>query len=141
MTAKRARAAFVSSSARGHRYMEFFCLTPNGIRVGYPSPALLRTVRGGTRRAMRGTVVLALTANRHYALSGVKPGTRLSEVARRLDAGKRFHVGRNAWYLTPGKRVRGVLKVQHGRIEEVGIARQTATRTRAQQRRFFRSFS
>ncbi|HEY3727860.1 MAG TPA: CocE/NonD family hydrolase [Solirubrobacteraceae bacterium] len=141
MTAKRARAAFVKSSTRGHRYMDFFCLSPNGIRVGFPSPGLLRTIPRRQRGGSRGKVVLALTANRHYALHGVKPGTRLSKVARRLHVSQPFHVGRNSWYLTPGKSTRGVLKVRHGVVQEVGVAQQRMARTRAQGRRFFRSFS
>ena len=140
MTDATARAAFVSSSARGHRYMDFFCLTPDGIRVGFPSPALLRTLPRRQRHSAAGKVVLALTANRHYLLDGVAPGTRLAKVARRLRAGKPFYVGRNTWYLAAGGSVRGVLKVRQGVIEEVGIASQRFTRTRSQDRGFLRSF-
>jgi hypothetical protein len=141
MTAKKARAAFVRSSTRGHRYMDFFCLSPNGIRVGFPSPALLSSLRGRQRGGASGKVVLALSANRHYALHGVRPGTRLAKVARRLHAGKPFHVGRNFWYLTPGKLTRGVLKVRRGVIQEIGIAQERVTGKPTQARRFFRSFS
>jgi hypothetical protein len=84
---------------------------------------------------------LALSANRHYALHGVRPGTRLAKVARRLHAGKPFHVGRNFWYLTPGKLTRGVLKVRRGVIQEIGIAQERVTGKPTQARRFFRSFS
>jgi hypothetical protein len=121
--------------------MEFFCLSGQGIRVGYPSAALLRTLRRSERSGERGKVVLALTANRHYALDGVRPGTRLATVAARLHVSHPFHVGRNFWYLTPGRQVRGVLKVRRGRIQEVGIAQKRLSTTRAQDRRFFRSFS
>ncbi|MGI9185886.1 MAG: alpha/beta hydrolase, partial [Solirubrobacteraceae bacterium] len=34
ITRARTRHAFAHSSTRGRRYMDFFCLTPNGIRVG-----------------------------------------------------------------------------------------------------------
>ena len=140
MTFKRARAAFVSSSTRGHRYMDFFCLTPNGIRVGIASPGLIRSLPRRSRRGLAATIVLALTANRNFALHGVKPGARLAAVARRLHAGRPFDVGSNAWYLTPGRTTRGVLKVQHGVIDEIGIASGRVTRTRAEGRRFFHSF-
>jgi hypothetical protein len=140
MTQPQARRAFVSSSNRGHRFMDFFCLSPNGIRAGFPSPRLLRELPAQQRVRARGTVVIALTANPHYALSGVRPGTRVAEVTRRLRLAKPFHVGKNFWYLTPGRGVRGVLKVRHGVIEEVGIAEQRLTRRRAQDRLFFRSF-
>jgi putative CocE/NonD family hydrolase len=140
MTRTRARRAFVSSSAHGHKYMEFYCLTPLGIRVGFPSPQVLTLVASKQRARTRGTVVIALTANRHYALQGVRPHTRLATVARSLKVGQPFHVGKNFWYLTPGTRNRGVLKVVHGQIQEVGIAPAALLRTRAAGRRFFRGF-
>jgi hypothetical protein len=138
MTRARARSAFASSSARGHRYIVFYCLTPDGIRGGFPAPAALRLLRPGQRHRARGTVVLALTANRHFSLHGVRPGTRLVTVARRLHPGRPFAVGTNRWYLTPGH---GVLKVQHGVIQEIGIADARFVRTRAAARTFLRGFS
>jgi hypothetical protein len=36
MTPPRARAQFTNVATRGQRDMDFFCLTPSGIRVGYP---------------------------------------------------------------------------------------------------------
>jgi hypothetical protein len=141
MTRVRARSAFVSSSTRGHRNMVFYCLTPDGIRAGFPSPAILRLLARAQRRPAQGTVVLALTANRHFTLSGVRPGTRLARVARRLHAGRPFTVGSNRWYLTPGQATRGVLKVRNGVIEEIGIAEARFTRTRMAGRTFLRGFS
>jgi hypothetical protein len=70
MTRARARRAFSRSSDRGRHDTDSFCLTPSGIRVAYPSPALLRTLSPGTRRRVRGRVVLALTGNAYYALNG-----------------------------------------------------------------------
>ncbi len=141
ITRVRARRAFIRSSARGHRYMVFYCLTPTGIRAGFPSPRLLALLPRAQHRRARGTVVLALTSNRHFALRGVRPGARLGSVARRLRVGQPFLVGRNRWYLTPGRRARGLLKVQHGRIEEIGIAQARFLSTRAAARTFLRGFS
>jgi hypothetical protein len=51
-------------------------------------------------------------------------------------------IGRNTWWLVPGKRATGVVKVQRGVIREIGIApRSLATANRRSLRRFFRSFS
>ncbi len=122
MTRARARRAFVHSSRHGRRNIDFFCLTPIGIRVAYPSQALLRTLPGRVRRAVSGRVVLALTGNSHYALKGVHPGTRLAAVARRLRVGGGLRVGLNTWYTAPAGPSRGLLKVRHGVILEVGIA-------------------
>lgn len=104
--------------------MDFFCPARRGIRVGY----------------IHGHAVLVLTANRHYALHGVRADTRLSRVARRLRVSRPFHVGRNTWYVTANGPSRGVLKVRHGVIEEVGIAPARLVRSRAAGRRFFCSF-
>jgi hypothetical protein len=140
MTRARARSRFASVSTRERRDMDFFCPAHDGIRVGYPSPALLRTVPSSERRRLRNRVVLALTSNTHYALRGVHPGTRLAAAARRLAVGKGFHIGLNRWYLTPGGPSLGVLKVRHGVIEEIGIADRALTSNRRADRRFLSSF-
>lgn len=140
MTRAKARSLFTSGSRRGRRYMDFFCPRQGGIRVGYASPTLVRG-RPRSIKRLKGDVVLVLTANDHYALHGVRVGTRLSKVARRLRVGKGFQVGRNRWYLDPNGPSRGILKVRHGVIEEVGIANATLTRTRKATRRFLRGFS
>jgi hypothetical protein len=125
MTRAQAESAFVASSTRGHANMDFFCLTPNGIRVAYAADQ----------------VVIALTANASYALRGVRPGTRLAGVARRLGATLGITIGTNTWYLIPDGAGRGVLKVQHGVIEEIGVATRRLTGSRAAARRFLTSFS
>src|ERR1019366_4974111 len=125
---------------RGRRYMDFFCPQIRGIRVGYASPKLLRGLSRSEQRRLRGRVVLVLTANHHYALRGVRPDTRLARVARRLRVGQGFHVGLNWWYLAPNGSSRGVLKVRHGVIEEVGIADKQLTTSRKAQIRFIKSF-
>ena len=71
---------------------------------------------------MNGRVVILLTANRHYALRGVKPGTRLARVRRRLHVSRGYKLGLNTWYLVSGESSRGVLKVRRGVILEIGIA-------------------
>lgn len=70
MTRARARRAFSHGTTRDRRNMDFFCLTPNGIRVAYPSPGMLRKLSPKARKQVRGRVILALTANRHYSLKG-----------------------------------------------------------------------
>jgi hypothetical protein len=141
MTRARARSRFARVSLRGRRYMDFFCPAHRGIRVGYPSPALLRGLSPAGRRRVRGRAVLVLTASRHYALKHVRPGTRLARVAHRLRVGKRFQIGLNDWYLAPNGSSRGVLKVRHRVIEEVGIADLRLTRGRRAARKFLASFS
>jgi len=140
MTRSRARHLLRRFSTRGRRYMDFFCLTPIGIRAGYPSPQLLRRLAPGARRRVSRRLVIALTANPHYTLRGVRPGRRLAAVARRLHTGRGFQIGLNTWYLAPDGSARGVLKVRHGVIEEVGIADLRLTRGRRAALAFLRSF-
>lgn len=121
--------------------MDFFCLTPNGIRVGYSSPKLLTKLRPRLRHAVQGRAILELTANPGYALHGVRPRARLATVARHLRAGRPFHIGLNNWYLAPDKSSTGVLKVRHGVIKEVGIADKRLTGGRRAERRFLTTFS
>ena len=139
MTRPQARGAFSRSSGRGHRNMDFFCLSPNGVRVAYPSSALLKALPRKLAKQVRGRVILALTANRHYSLRGVKPQTRLAKVARRLHTGRGYRVGANTWYLIAAGRSRGVLKVRHGVIQEVGITYRSLTARRAAARRLLTS--
>jgi hypothetical protein len=141
MTRRAARHAFTKSTTRRRRYQDYFCLKPSGIRVEYPSAGLLRSLARPQRRHFQGRVIVALTADRHYALRGVHPGARLRTVARRLHVGRPYHVGRNFWYLTPYGRGSGLLKVRHGRIEELGIAAKRLAHPRALARRLLRSFS
>lgn len=136
-----ARRSYPRWSTRGRRYMEFYCVTPIGLRAGYPSNALLRSLSGRLRRAVMGRIVLALTANRHYALRGVRPGARLAKVRRRLKIGRGYRIGRNTWYLTPNGTSHGLIKVQQGVIEEVGIVdRQLTSRGHRRTFRFLNSF-
>jgi hypothetical protein len=140
MTRAQARRAFSDSSARKHRYMDFFCLTPNGIRVGYASTRLKLELSRNEWQQVQGTVVIASTANPLYALRGVHAGMSLAAAGHMLAVGRPFHVGSNDWYLTPGRQVRGVLKVRRGTIEEIGIADGRLTRTRKAAASFLRTF-
>jgi hypothetical protein len=141
MPRARARGVFPRFSTRRREFMDFLCPAADGIRVGYPSSALLRPLSRAERRRVQGRVVLALTANPNYALRGVTPGRRLAAVARRLHVGKPFHIGLNLWYLAPAGRSRAVLKVRHGIIGEIGVANRQLTSNRRAARRFLSRFS
>jgi hypothetical protein len=141
MTRTRARRAFRKFSTRHRRYMDFFCLTPGGIRAGYPAPKLLRHLSRRERKRVNGRVVLLLTATPYYSLRGLRPGARLAAAARVLKIGRPFHVGLNYWYLARFGASRAVLKVRHGIVEEIGIADARLTAKRSSAFRFIRSFS
>lgn len=141
MTRSQARRRLKRFSTRGQRYEDFFCLRPTGIRVGYASPKLLRSLPPSERRGLVGRMVEILTSNRRYAIRGVRPATRLGSLARRLHTGAPYTVGLNTWYLFSAGSSRGVFKVRHGVIEEIGIADLGPTRTHRLTRAFLRSFS
>jgi pimeloyl-ACP methyl ester carboxylesterase len=124
-----------------HTNMDRFCLSGGAIRVGYPSAKLLRKLSPVIRSQVRGRVILALSANPRYALDGIRAGTRFRRVARRHATEQPFHIGLNRWYVVPGGRSDGVLKVRSGRIQEVGIASRQLSRGRAAQRRLLASFT
>jgi sulfoquinovosidase len=139
-TRRTARRILGHYTTRHRRYMDFFCRAGNGIRAGYPSNKLLRTLTPKHARQVRGRVVLLLTANHHYALNGIRPGTHLRAVERRVRRAHRYRVGRNVWYLLPGRTSTGILKAGRGTVEEVGTADRGLTATPASARRFLTSF-
>ena len=83
--------------------MDFYCLAgTGGLRAGYLSTRRLAALPRGLRRAERNRAVLLLTANRAYALGGVRPGDSLSSARRHLRLRLAYTIGRNRWYLTAG---------------------------------------
>ncbi|MEA2213632.1 MAG: hypothetical protein QOF83_3580 [Solirubrobacteraceae bacterium] len=135
MTSARARRAFAHSSVRRRGTTQSFCVKGGAVRVAVPSRAVLRHQSARAAKADRGRVVLALTANRHYALKGVRPGSRMATAARHLHAGHGIRIGKNTWYVVGAGSARGVLKVRRGVIGEVGIATRALTANRTAARR------
>jgi hypothetical protein len=118
-----------------------FCLDGGGgISVGYPSSKLLGTLSHRERARVSGRIVIALTMNPYYALTGARPGMKLSAVAKRLHVGKVLRVGGIDWYIAPGKVSKGVLAVRGGIIQQIGIANEALTRGRRAQKRFLAGF-
>jgi beta-glucosidase len=141
MLRRTVRGHFVDRPRRSRSDMDFFCAGRRGVRAGYPSATLLRSLSRSQRRSDSRRAVLILTANHYFALRGARPDTRLAKVARRLHVGQPFVVGLNRWYLFADGTARGVFKVRRGTIQEVGIASRSLTSTRAKTRRFIRSFT
>jgi hypothetical protein len=141
MTRAQVHHAYHHSSNHGTRYEDFFCLTPIGVRVGYASPALLKTLSKTERRRFEGRVVWASTSNDHYDIHGVRPGATLAAARKHLKLTGPFHIGLNEWYLAPYGSSTAVLKVRHGTVEEIGIAEKSLTKGHQHQRAFLKSFS
>jgi hypothetical protein len=135
----RARKLYKRYSTRGHRYTDFYCLSPIGIRASYPTSTLLRKLSGKDRRHLKGRLVLALTANSFYALHGVHPGTPLGKAKKRLKVHRGITIGKNTWYVVSNGPSSGILKVQHGIIREVGIATKSLNTNRKASKLFLRN--
>jgi putative CocE/NonD family hydrolase len=136
MTRRQVRRAFAKSTNRATRDEDAFCLMPAGVRVGYATPKLLRTLGTSRRAHWRGRVVRASTANPFYSLRGVRPGMSLRAASLRLGLGRAFRAGRNRWYFGAAGHARPLLEVRHGIVKEIGIAAKALTAGRAAQGRF-----
>jgi 6-phosphogluconolactonase (cycloisomerase 2 family) len=141
MTRAQAISMYAKSSTRGTRFEDFFCVSPMGVRVGYASNVLLKTLTSSQRNTVRGRVVLALTANRFYALRGVRPGASLRAAANMLHTGAVIRIGVNDWYLAPNGPTTAVIKVRGGIVDEIGIAAKMVTHGRRAEVAFIKSFS
>ncbi len=139
MTHAAARRALPTYAVTQNRF-DRFCLTGGQTRVGYPSPRLLRTLSADQRRRVRGRVVLALTANPHYTLGQMTPGTTLASINHHLAGAQHFQIGANTWYVLPAARSTQIVKIQHGIVHEIGIADRALTRSRRDQHRLLASF-
>jgi hypothetical protein len=142
MSRAQAARAYPKSSTRGFKYMEFFCLTPRGVRVGFASPKLLETLPVRERQRFQGRVIWASTSNDLFGVRGVRPGVTVRAAHKHLRLAGPFRVGLNDWYFAPNGVATAVLKVRHGTIEEIGIGAKTLTDGRRRARlAFLTSFS
>jgi len=119
------RKAFPSFT-RPRRRVDRFCFADGRhMRIGY----------------RRDRAALILVSSRHYRIRGVRPGSSLRTLRRRVPRLRRFHIGANLWYVAPGRSARLVFKVRRGRVLEVGLADRRLARGAKSTRSFLRSFS
>jgi 6-phosphogluconolactonase (cycloisomerase 2 family) len=140
MTRGQARRRYDHGSMRSSRSEDFFCLNPIGVQVGYASNALLIALPAGERGKLRGRVVLAVSANRLFALRGIHPGATLHTAATRLHLGAVMHIDGGDWYTIRNGSDTGVIDVHHGIVQDVGIANASLTGSRKAQLRFIKRF-
>jgi hypothetical protein len=135
-----ARRAFTKYTPRTRVDVDYYCLNGGGIRAGYPSSSLLRSLTRAQRARYRNRIILELTSDRFYSLDGVKHGATIAVARRRLHPVAKYRVGVNTWYLIRGRSANGVLKVRYGRVQEIGLVDRVLTSSSARARRVFRSF-
>jgi streptogramin lyase len=141
LTRAQARHAYTHSSNRGKQYQDFFCLTPIGVRVGYASPKLLKTLAKAERAQLENRVIWASTSSAYYAIDTIRVGATISAAGHHLKLTGPIHVGRNDWYLAPNGASTAVLKVRGGIIEEIGIGSKALTGGHKAQLAFLTSFT
>jgi hypothetical protein len=113
-------AATIERAFHGSRSTRFaggesFCLSPAGIAVGYPTPALLKAL-GSPGARYKGKVVWIATTNPAYTVAGVKVGEAAASAGRRL--GRKAGHG---WYLAADGPSVATFKVGGGKVTEVGL--------------------
>ncbi|MDQ4048422.1 MAG: hypothetical protein M3131_03440 [Actinomycetota bacterium] len=117
-----------------------FCIVGGGhVRVGYPPGGLLKGLSRGERRGIGDRAVLALSSSPTHRVKGLRKGSRLRTVRRRLRGERGYRVGGITWYLADARRARIVVKVRRGRVSEIGLANLRLT-FGASAKRFVRSF-
>jgi len=132
-----ARSTLTRYRVMGNGFDDFCLRGGPGIRVGYPTKALLRHRSRRQRSELSGRIVLAMTANRFYALDGIRPGSGLSAALRKLGRHARpIFRSSYRWYVFPRRGVSLVIKAGHGKVLEVGLANVSLMRNHAQQRSF-----
>jgi len=120
---------------------DYFCLTPAGVSVSYPTRALLQALSPAVRRRVRGRIVLILTPNSRFALRGLRPGRRFNGVPRAFGRTTRLRAAGRIWYLTDRGRIADLLEVHSGVIDEIGIADGRFLRTKPAAIRFLATFA
>jgi hypothetical protein len=141
MTRAKAHRQYAHSSNHGKQFEDFFCLTPIGVRVGYASPKLKKTLRPTARNHVADRVVWIDTANGFYALHGIRAGATVAAAGRVLTLGAPFHIGLNDWYFAPNGSSTALLKVRDGIVIEIGIADKQITQGHKAQLAFITSFT
>ena len=135
------RAAFQGARLSTRPGTDRYCIAGGGtLRIGYPTPRLERELSARLRRSVKGRAVLLLTTSRRYKLQGVGPGTSVRDLRRRLHPPQRRRIGRNLWYLAPGRGARLLFRTRGERVLEVGVAHAGLTRTTRQVRSFLRAW-
>jgi hypothetical protein len=142
ITRAQARFVYRKHSTRNQQYIDYFCLTPMGIRAGYPTPKLLKTLSRHERKSVNGRVIWASTANPFYGLDGVHAGEPVATAEKTFGGTPEppFHIGKNDWYLARVHGFTAVMKVRRGVVEELGIGAESLTKTRKAQNVLMHSF-
>jgi hypothetical protein len=105
--------------------MDRYCVAGGGnLRIGY----------------RRGREVLAITTSKRLSVRGIRRGSRVRTLRRRLRHERRIRVGRNVWYVARAHAATLVFRTRGRSVLEVGLADRRRTRGLRATRRFLRSW-
>jgi hypothetical protein len=135
-----ALAAYPFGTSRGFSEKYYFKLSDGGIRIGFASPQLLRTLPTALQGQLRDRVVWASTWSGYYAIRGIRVRASLASVQQALPGGQLIEVGSNDWYLAPFGNATAVFKIDNEKVRELGIALASLTRSRAADQVLMSSF-
>jgi hypothetical protein len=136
-TRKSQRRVFHGKALKARRGIDSYCATGGGrFRIGYPTSRLSRSARALARKR----AIVILSSSKRFSVRGVRPGSSVKGLRRRLRGERRLAIGRNAWYLARGHKATLVYKTHGRRVLEVGIGDRRLTGTSGSARRFLRSW-
>ena len=90
---------------------------------------------------MRGRAVFLLTSSRRHRIRGIRPGSRVRTLRRRLRGERRYRIGRNVYFVAPGRRARLLFRTRRGRVRAIGIGDRGAARDRRGERAYLKDFN
>jgi hypothetical protein len=136
-TRKSQRRVFHGKALKARRGMDSYCATGGGrFRIGYPTSRLSRSARTLAKKR----AIVILTSSKRFSVRGVRPGSSVKGLRRRLRGERRLAIGGNAWYLARGHKATLLYKTHGRRVLEVGIGDRRLTGTGGSARRFLRSW-
>ncbi len=122
-TRKAQRSLFKKAKLRPRGGVDRYCITGGGaLRIAYPTARLIRPLGRSQRKRIRTRAVLVLTSSRRYQIRGIRPGSGVRNLHRRLRGERRVRVGASVWYIAPGRATRLAFRVRGRRVREIGLA-------------------
>jgi 6-phosphogluconolactonase (cycloisomerase 2 family) len=122
------RRTFRASKLTSGAYVDAFCMTPTGTRVGYPAPEILTALRRSRNGHIGGRAVWIATKNPRYVVDGTAVGSTLKDVQTRLPHGSLVRVRQDLVWLVPAGANTLLFDSSGGNIVQVGVAKSAMLR-------------
>jgi hypothetical protein len=138
---KAQRAKFKGLKLRTRKGLDRYCARGGGtFRIGYPTKRLLGTLKRSLRTKVKGRVVIVLTSSAHFSLKGLRRGDSSRKATRKLKHERKLKVGKNRWLVVPGRKVTLLVRIQGGKVREIGIGDGRLTHGTKATKRFLRAW-